>query len=121
MTRPGPLRWLGYAFGARLPTDYGPWVLHDLTARTWFLRQAARVFVQAAPLYGVLLVIGLALVPVPWWTVVLVLTLGLAAGMFHGLSIAPESCEVHLVKHGFRAETGREMRARRRARGRRAR
>ena len=47
--RPGVLRWLAYAFGARLPVTYGDWVLHDLTARTWFLRQLARTAVQCLP------------------------------------------------------------------------
>ena len=36
--RPGPVRWFWYALGGRLPARYRPWVLHDLTCRTWPLR-----------------------------------------------------------------------------------
>lgn len=36
--RPGPLWWIWYAFGGKLPDRYRDWVLHDVTCRTWWLR-----------------------------------------------------------------------------------
>jgi hypothetical protein len=46
VTRPGPLRWLWYAFGAGLPERYSDWVLHDTTAATWLVRHLLRVLVM---------------------------------------------------------------------------
>ncbi len=48
--RPGPLRWLLYAFGAGLPAAYKDWVLHDVSTRTWQLRHLARTTIQLAPI-----------------------------------------------------------------------
>lgn len=48
--RPGPLRWLWYAFGGSLPSRHAAWVLHDTTSRTWLLRHVLRsVVVLAVP------------------------------------------------------------------------
>ena len=40
--RPDPLRWLWYAYGGGLPARFAPWVLHDTTCRTWWLRHLVR-------------------------------------------------------------------------------
>jgi hypothetical protein len=74
MRRPGPLRWLWYAMGGGLPERYRDWVLHDVTTRTWALRQMLRSIVQLVPI-GILLVL---LVPGELW-VRLVAVLGGAA------------------------------------------
>ena len=55
--RPGPLRWFWYAVGGRLPDAYRPWVLHDLTCRTWPLRHLARLVAQLAPVAIVLVLL----------------------------------------------------------------
>jgi hypothetical protein len=47
--RPDPLRWYWYALGGGLPARHRAWVLHDLTTRTWQLRQLARSIVQVLP------------------------------------------------------------------------
>lgn len=55
MRRPGPLRWLRYAFGGALPPEHREWVLHDTTSGTWLLRHLARVLVViAAPELAIL-------------------------------------------------------------------
>ncbi|SHG48309.1 hypothetical protein SAMN05443575_2066 [Jatrophihabitans endophyticus] len=46
--RPGPLRWLLYAFWVPLPERYRRWVLHDATCSTWVLRHIARTLVAVA-------------------------------------------------------------------------
>ena len=63
LNRPGPLRWFRYAVGGRLPVRYRPWVLHDLTCRTWPLRHLARLPAQLAPVTIVLVL----LLPGPLW------------------------------------------------------
>ena len=40
--RPNVAQWLWYAYGGRLPRRLSPWVLADLTRRTWILRHLAR-------------------------------------------------------------------------------
>ena len=104
--KPGPLRWLWYAFGGRLPDRYRAWVLHDATTRTWRWRYATRVVVRTLPL----LVAGylvLNLLPVPPWTVLLALGGTLAYILFVLLASAAEFREVRLTQHGFPPGTGR--------------
>src|SRR6185312_16595006 len=54
--RPDPLRWLWYSFGGGLPPRYREWVLHDVTTRSWALRQALRSLLMVAPLVVLVLV-----------------------------------------------------------------
>jgi hypothetical protein len=98
VTRPGPLRWVGYAFGARLPTDYGPWVLHDLTARTWFLRHLARAVVQCLP------VALLALLPGPAWLKVSLPLFVLFSSLVVSAVFSPMIREKRLYQHGYLPE-----------------
>ena len=51
--RPGPLRWIWYAFGGALGPRYREWVLHDLTCQTRWARQLARAVVQVVPVAAV--------------------------------------------------------------------
>ncbi len=39
---PGPLRWLAFALGFRLPDDNLDWVKHELTDAGWRLRTIVR-------------------------------------------------------------------------------
>ncbi|GAA4827598.1 hypothetical protein GCM10023201_13180 [Actinomycetospora corticicola] len=98
MRRPGVLRWLGYAFGARLPVTYGSWVLHDLTVRTWFLRQLARTTVQCLP------VALLALLPGPGWLRVALPCFVWFSAMFMAAIFSPLIREKRLYQHGFMPE-----------------
>ena len=96
--RPGPLRWLGYAFGARLPPDLGSWVLHDLTARTWFLRHLVRTAVQCVP------AALLALLPGPGWLRLAVPLFVLVSSLFVSALFSPMIRERRLYQHGFMPE-----------------
>ena len=98
MIRPGVLRWIGYAFGARLPTRYAPWVLHDLTARTWFLRHLARTTVQATP------AVLLALLPGPVWLKVALPLFLLVSSLFMAALYSPMVREKRLYQHGYLPE-----------------
>jgi Family of unknown function (DUF5313) len=96
--RPGVLRWIGYAFGARLPTRFAPWVLHDLTARTWFLRHLARTTVQATP------AALLALLPGPVWLKVALPLFVLFSSLFMAALFSPMVREKRLYQHGYLPE-----------------
>ncbi len=96
--RPGVLRWLAYAFGARLPVTYGAWVLHDLTARTWFLRALSRTAVQCVP------AALLALLPGPAWLRVALPCFVLFSALFMSAIFSPMIREKRLYQHGFLPE-----------------
>lgn len=96
MVRPDPVRWMWYAFGGTLPERYRPWVLHDLTARTRWLRQ----FVRTAAVLVPFVVLGLLLMGTSWivWTAALG---GLALATVYSVSYIDQYAEHRLRKHGF--------------------
>lgn len=96
--RPGPLRWLWYALGGGLPERYRDWVLHDVTVRTWWVRQIARaLFVRAVPV-GV--VVGL-LIPGSVGIRVLAVLGGIAVAMIYVVAFVEEAVEHRAMKAGF--------------------
>ena len=96
-TRPGPLLRLRYAFGGGLPPRYRDWVLHDVTAPTWAVRQIVRTLVQALP---VALVVAL-LIPGSPAIRVMAVAGGVFVAMLYVLSFVDEAVERRSVKAGF--------------------
>ncbi|WP_033288795.1 DUF5313 family protein [Amycolatopsis jejuensis] len=113
MKRPGPVRWLHYVYGGRLPDDYREWVLHDATAKTWVLRFAFRIFVEALPWLVAAYFVLTLLTPLPVPMVLVALLLSLLMSLFLTVTSADELAEVRLTKHGFPPGTGKEVRKRR--------
>lgn len=111
MTRPGPLHWLAYAYGARLPGRYREWVLHDVTCRTWWLRHLARVVVQLAPL----LVTLYLLLPGPDQVRLAAVAAGAVIGLFYGTAYIVEACETRVLKAGYPVGAAAATREARRA------
>lgn len=109
--RPGPLRWLWYALGGRLPAAYRGWVLHDLTSRTWPLRHLARLLTQIAPVAAVLIVV----VPGPLWVRVMGAVGGSVVGLLYSYVFLYEATERRAAKAGFPPGTLRVVREERRA------
>jgi uncharacterized protein DUF5313 len=106
MERPGPLRWLRYSLGGGLPEQYRDWVLHDVTCRTWALRQVLRSLLVVAPLVIVLLVF----VPGPFWIRGLSALGGVTMGVIYSLGYLIETTEHRLVKAGYPVGTGERVR-----------
>lgn len=96
MQRPNPFQWLWYAVGGRLPERLAPWVLHDVTARTWVWRHAARGLVLLVPIAAVCL-----LLPGPLSLRLAMVLLVAIVGVYFSLSYVDESCELRAVKHGY--------------------
>lgn len=97
-TRPGPLRWLRYAFGGRLPPPLHEWVLHDLTDADWRLRELFRVCVQvAAPV-----VLAILFLPGPLEVRVLTAALLACGALFVGAAYGEELRNRRLRQHGLR-------------------
>ena len=106
--RPGPVRWLLYAFGRSLPPEYREWVLHDVTARTWVLRHMIRATVQLLPI-AVLLYL---LIPGPAWVRGCAVLAGLLLGYFYSGAYVYETTEHRAVKAGYPRGTAARIRGR---------
>jgi hypothetical protein len=104
--RPGPVRWLLYAFGRSLPPEYREWVLHDVTARTWVLRHLLRSVVQLLPIAVLLYV----LIPGPAWVRGCAVLAGLLLGFFYSIALLYETTEHRAVKAGYRRGTAAALR-----------
>jgi hypothetical protein len=95
--RPGPLRWLWYAFGGGLPARYRAWVLHDASCDTWMLRHFIRAFVQMS-LVAVPVVI---LVPGPVWIRLAAILLGWLVGLQYAMYFVDGSVERRVRRAGY--------------------
>lgn len=95
--RPGPLRWLWYAFGGGLPARYRAWVLHDASCDTWMLRHFIRAFVQMS-LVAVPVVL---LVPGPVWIRLAAILLGWLVGLQYAMYFVDGSVERRVRRAGY--------------------
>ena len=93
---PGPLRWLRYALGLRLPPENLDWVRHDLTDAGWRLRALWRQIVILAPIGAVFLAL-----PGPWSLRLLLMLLVVLGGLFIGLSYGDSLRAARLRQHGL--------------------
>jgi hypothetical protein len=91
------VRWVGYAFGARLPARHRAWVLHDLTTRHWRWRSLLRSLVQVLP---IAVLVYLLLPAEPWVRVMAVLG-GAAVGMIYAVAYLEEAAEHRALKAGY--------------------
>ena len=107
--RPGPVRWVLYAFGRGLPPEYREWVLHDVTSRTWVVRHLLRTTVQLLP-FAVLLYVLIPGEPLIRASAVLG---GLLLGYFYSVAYMFETTENRVIKAGYPRGTAREVRDRR--------
>ncbi|WP_028924066.1 DUF5313 family protein [Pseudonocardia acaciae] len=95
--RPGPLRWLWYALGGRLPERYRDWVLHDASCDTWVLRHFIRAMVQVS----VVAVPILLFVPGPLWIRGSATLLGILVGLQYAFWFLDGSVERRVRRAGF--------------------
>ena len=107
MVRPNPVQWIWYAFGGRLRPINGGWVLHDVTCRTRWLRQAVRAVVQVAVpavvVWAVLSGLGFGLVALGG------IACGVLLAVLYSLAYIDQSAQRRLVKHGYEPETVKVM------------
>src|ERR1700753_773160 len=105
-TRPGPFRWLAYAFGAGLPERYDEGVLHDTTTRTWALRHLARVMLQLSPV----IIAVLIFLPGAFWIRLTACFGATALALIFSFAYVVETTEHRLVKGGYRSGIGEIVR-----------
>ncbi len=106
VVRPAPHRWIWYAFGGGLPARHRGWVLHDTTARTWWLRHVARMLVQLAIPIALLM----AFLPASWGLRAACAGGGLALALFYSIAYMPEAVENRVVKAGYPVGTATQHR-----------
>jgi len=108
-TRPDPFRWLWYAFWGRLQERHRTWVLYDATCSTWVFRHACRLLTIAAlPIAALVLFL-----PGPAHVRVLTAVVAGLGGLLFAAVWVNEATEHRLVRAGWRAGTGPELRKRR--------
>lgn len=107
--RPGPLRWIRYAYGAGLPERYRTWVLHDVTTRTWVLRHVVRGIVQFLPFAVVLLLV----VPVDRGILGIGIAMGALIGLLFSTAFVDNAAESRAMKAGYPEGYATEVRKRR--------
>ncbi|GAA1219406.1 DUF5313 family protein [Prauserella alba] len=103
--RPGPIHWLRYSVGGRLPDELAPWVLKDATSRAWRWRLAARNLVYLIPLASVWL-----LLPGPLGLRLSLSLMAMVVGVFYSQAYGDESVELRVAKHGFAYGQARAIR-----------
>lgn len=111
MRRPDPFHWIAYAFGTGLPARNNTWVLHDVTAPSWWVRHLARATVQLLPL----LVLLYLVVPGPPWVRLMGSLAGALIGYFYSVAYMHESAETRVRKAGYPVGTAAATREERHA------
>jgi hypothetical protein len=113
-TRPNPLQWVWYAFGGGLPRSLSPWVLADVTGRTWIWRHVARALVQMSPVVAICLLA----VPGPMSYRLSAAFGGLFLGLLFSSAFMTETIEHRAAKAGYPPGTAGRLRAERQERQR---
>jgi hypothetical protein len=112
--RPNPVQWIWYALGGGLPRHLSPWVLADITGRTWIVRHLLRAVVQVVPL----MVLCLVVPPVPLAYRLSAAIGGLFLALIFSIAFMTETIEHRSTKAGFPPGTAARLRAERAERDR---
>ena len=98
---PGPVRWLAFALGFRLPDDNLDWVKHELIDAGWRLRTIVRHLAIILPICVIVAVVLLTLVPAPVWLAAMMVGLILAGSIFSVAAYADDIRTSRLRQHGL--------------------
>jgi hypothetical protein len=93
---PGPLRWMRYAVGFRLPPENRDWVAHDLTDAGWRMRSLVRQLVILTP-------VGAAFLALPgsWSLRILLMAMIVCGGSLVGLTYGDSLRAARLRQHAL--------------------
>ncbi|HEY3903096.1 MAG TPA: DUF5313 family protein [Streptosporangiaceae bacterium] len=100
---PGPIRWMLFSLGFRLPDENNDWVKHELTDAGWRLRTVVRHLAIIIPVCVIVAVVLLILLPAPGWLAAMMITLILVGSVFTVASYADDIRATRLRQHGLEA------------------
>ncbi|SRR5579875_2330969 len=100
---PGPLRWLLFALGFRLPDRYTDWVRHELTDAGWRARTVVRHLAIIVPVCAGVAAVLLTWLPAPGWLAGMMIGLILAGSVFTVAAYADDIRASRLRQHGLEA------------------
>ena len=98
---PGPLRWLRFALGFRLPPENVHWVRHELTDAGWRWRTVLRHLVVILPICAVIVVVLQAFLPAAAWVSVMMVVLILSGSVLTVATYADDIRAARLRQHGL--------------------
>jgi hypothetical protein len=98
---PGPVGWLKFAFGFRLPAKNVHWVRHELTDAGWRLRTVVRHLAVILPVCAILVVVLAVFLPTPVWVSVMMVALILCGSLFTVAFYADDIRATRLRQHGL--------------------
>ena len=98
---PGPLRWLRFALGFRLPPENVHWVRHELTDAGWRWRTVLRHLVVILPICAVIVVMLQEFLPAPAWVSVMMVVLILSGSVLTVATYADDIRAARLRQHGL--------------------
>ena len=100
---PGPVGWLLFAIGFRLPARNRDWVKHELTDAGWRLRTVIRHLAVIVSICVILGVIAGVLLPAPLWLILTTAALILSGSLFTVAAYADDIRVSRLRQHGLDA------------------
>ena len=98
---PGPLGWLRFAWGFRMPPASVHWVRHELTGPGWRRRTVVRHLAVMVPVCAVLVGLLAVFVPAPAWVSEMMVALILAGSLLTVVFYADDIRAARLRQHGL--------------------
>jgi Family of unknown function (DUF5313) len=106
---PGPLGWLRFAFGFRLPPENVHWVRHELTDPGWRWRTVLRHLAVILPVCAVVVAVLEAFLPAPPWVSVMMVILILSGSVLTVAIYADDIRATRLRQHGLPVPTDPDL------------
>lgn len=97
-SRPNPIQWIAYTYGAKLPESKTDWVANDLMGPHAFARHVLRAQVAFVPVY---LVLFFLFPGGPIWVRALMVLLGACLALIFSVSYMDQNRVRRLQKHGL--------------------
>jgi hypothetical protein len=106
---PGPIGWLRFAAGFRLPAANVHWVRHELTDAGWRWRTVLRHLVIIVPVCVILVVLLEVFLPTPAWVSAMMVALILTGSLFSVFFYADDLRANRLRQHGLPVPSDRDL------------
>ena len=106
---PGPLGWLRFAYGFRLPPANVHWVRHELTDAGWRSRTVIRHLAVIVPVCVILVLVLAIFLPTPLWVSVMMVILILSGSVLTVALYADDLRAARLRQHGLPVPTDPDL------------